>query len=49
VEERVKSTKPLTPAEVAAIETRIRVLQQRAGYTANYDSWIAKVTPPDLE
>jgi ferredoxin/flavodoxin---NADP+ reductase len=49
VEERIKSTKPLTPPEIAAIETRIRALQQRAGYTANYDSWIAKVTPPDLE
>ena len=49
VEERIKKSKPLTQAEVAAIETRIRGLQQRAGYTSDYDSWIGKVTPPDLE
>lgn len=49
VEERIKKSKPLTQAEVVAIETRIRGLQQRAGYTSDYDSWIGKVTPPDLE
>ena len=49
VEERIKKSKPLTQGEVAAIETKIRGLQQQAGYTADYDSWIAKVTPPDLE
>ena len=49
VEERIKKSKPLTQSEVAAIETRIRGLQQNAGYTSDYDSWIAKVTPPDLE
>jgi ferredoxin--NADP+ reductase len=49
VEERIKKSKPLTQAEVATIETKIRGLQQNAGYTADYDSWIAKVTPPDLE
>jgi ferredoxin--NADP+ reductase len=49
VEERVKDFPPLSKAEVAAIEARIRAVQERAGYTADYDSWIAKVTPPDLE
>jgi ferredoxin/flavodoxin---NADP+ reductase len=49
VEERVKAFSPLSEGEVASIETRIRAVQQRAGYTSDYDSWIAKVTPPDLE
>jgi ferredoxin--NADP+ reductase len=49
VEERVKALPSLSDSEVAAIEQRIKGLQQRAGYTADYDSWIAKVTPPDLE
>lgn len=39
----------LSPIEVVAIERRIRALQERAGYISDYDSWIAKVTPPDLE
>ncbi len=49
VEERVKSLPPLSEAEVASLESRIRAEQQRAGYTSDYDSWIAKVMPPDLE
>lgn len=49
VEEKVKAFPPLSNAEVAAVESRIRAAQQKAGYTADYDSWIAKVTPPDLE
>ncbi len=49
VQERVEALPPLSNAEIAAIETRIRSLQERAGYTADYDSWIAKVTPLDLE
>ena len=39
----------LSDAQIAAIEKRIRELQERAGYTSDYDSWIAKVTPADLE
>jgi ferredoxin--NADP+ reductase len=39
----------LSDSEIAAIEQRIRTLQERAGYTADYDSWIARETPPDLE
>jgi NADPH-dependent glutamate synthase beta subunit-like oxidoreductase len=45
----VKTLPALSQSEVAAIERRIRALQERAGYTSHYDSWIAKVTPPDLE
>lgn len=49
VADGVQSLPALSTAEVAALEQRIRGLQQRAGYTSDYDSWIAKVTPPDLE
>ena len=49
VAEGVRSLPALSPAEVAALEQRIRGFQQRVGYTSDYDSWIAKVTPPDLE
>jgi ferredoxin--NADP+ reductase len=49
VEEHVKSLPSLSENEVAAVEQRIRSLQQRVGYTSDYDSWIASVTPPDLE
>src|SRR5579864_9475472 len=49
VQEGVHSLPALSAAEIAALEQRIRGLQERVGYTADYDSWIAKVTPPDLE
>jgi NADPH-dependent glutamate synthase beta subunit-like oxidoreductase len=47
--EKVKTLPTLSPTEVNTIERRIREQQERAGYTSDYDSWIAKVTPPDLE
>ncbi len=46
---RVQCWPPLRPDQMAEIEAKIRVLQQRVGYTGDYDAWIAKVTPPDLE
>ena len=49
VDERVKSLPALSEGEIAAVEQRIRTLQQRVGYTADYDTWIARETPPDLE
>ncbi len=49
VEERVRTLPSLTEAQVAAIEQRVRTQQQRVGCTTDYDSWIAKVIPPDLE
>lgn len=48
VQERVEALPPLSPAELADIENRIRALQHRAGYTTDYDSWIAKVSPPEV-
>ena len=49
IEEKIETLPSLSDSEVASIEQRIRALQQRAGYTSDYDSWIAKVTPPDME
>ena len=47
--EKVRALPALSPSEVDAIERHIREIQKRAGYTGDYDSWIAQVTPPDLE
>jgi ferredoxin--NADP+ reductase len=49
VKEAVQSLPAPSESEVAAIEKRLRALQERVGYTSDYDSWIAKVMPPDLE
>jgi ferredoxin/flavodoxin---NADP+ reductase len=49
IEKRIEALPGLSDEQVAALEQRIRGLQERAGYTSDYDSWIAKVTPPDLE
>jgi len=49
VQERVEALPPLSDAEMSAIQERIRTLQQRAGYTSDYDSWIVQITPLDLE
>ncbi len=48
VEVAVKQMPKLSEAQVSAIDKRIAALHQKAGYK-DYDSWIAKVTPPDLE
>jgi hypothetical protein len=47
--EKVQTLPASSASEVDAIERRIRDRQERAGYTGDYDSWIKKVTPPDLE
>ena len=49
VEKRVKSLPDLSESEIAAVERRIRAVQERVGHTADYDAWIARETPPDLE
>jgi ferredoxin/flavodoxin---NADP+ reductase len=49
LKERVEAMPGLSDSQLASIEQRIRALQQRAGYTADYDTWITRVTPPDLE
>jgi ferredoxin/flavodoxin---NADP+ reductase len=49
VREKIKTLPTLSPEEIAKLETRIGALQQRAGYTSDYDGWITRVTPSDLE
>jgi ferredoxin--NADP+ reductase len=49
VEKRVEALPGLSDAEVARLEERIRELQLRVGYDCDYATWIARVTPPDLE
>ena len=49
VEQRIRALPSLSTSEVAALEQRIRALQQKVGYIDDYDSWIARETPPDLE
>jgi ferredoxin--NADP+ reductase len=45
VRDRVQVMRGLSYQEIAAIEQRIRAFQKRVGYTGDYDSWIASVTP----
>jgi ferredoxin/flavodoxin---NADP+ reductase len=47
--EKVETLPALSPGQVERIERRIREQQERAGYGGDYQSWISKVTPPDLE
>jgi ferredoxin--NADP+ reductase len=49
VHQTLQTIPALSPDQIAALEQRIRARQERVGYTSDYDSWIAKVTPPDLE
>jgi hypothetical protein len=39
----------LSVDQMANVERQVHALQQKAGFTSDYDTWIAKVTPPDLE
>jgi len=45
----IETIPPLSDDQVASVERQVHALQEKAGYTSDYDSWIAKVTPPDLE
>ena len=49
VEERIRALPSLSESDIEALAQRIRDLQERVGYTSDYDSWIARETPPDLE
>jgi NADPH-dependent glutamate synthase beta subunit-like oxidoreductase len=48
LEERVRKLPALSETDVAAVEQRIRSLQEKVGYS-DYNTWIARETPPDLE
>ena len=49
IAEQIEAIPPLSDDQAAAVERQVHALQQKAGYTSDYDSWIVKVTPPDLE
>jgi NADPH-dependent glutamate synthase beta subunit-like oxidoreductase len=46
---QIEAIPQLSDHQIAEVERQVHVLQQKAGFTSDYDSWIAKVTPPDLE
>ena len=47
--EQIAAIPSLSDDQLAAVERHVHALQQKAGFTSDYDAWIAKVTPPDLE
>src|SRR5215470_3008939 len=49
IEKQIEVIPQLSDDQMTTVERQVQALQQKAGYTADYDSWIAKVTPPDLE
>src|SRR5579864_5521588 len=46
---QIEAIPQLSEDQMAKVERQVHALQQKAGFTSDYDSWIAKVTPPDLE
>ena len=46
--EKIKELPALSSVEFTAVDARVRERQAKLGYS-NYDSWIASVTPADLE
>jgi NADPH-dependent glutamate synthase beta subunit-like oxidoreductase len=46
---QIEAIPPLSDEQMATVERQVHALQQKVGYTSDYDTWIAKVTPPDLE
>ncbi len=49
VQQKLATIPELTDEQMVGIEARIRQHHERVGYTGDYDAWIEKVTPPDLE
>ena len=49
IAEAVSHRAPLPEPAVADLMRRVRERQRAVGYDGNYRSWIAKVTPPDLQ
>jgi NADPH-dependent glutamate synthase beta subunit-like oxidoreductase len=46
--DHVKRLPPIPPEQRDEILNRVRTHQDRVGYEGDYQSWIQKVTPPDL-
>jgi ferredoxin--NADP+ reductase len=49
IEKQMEAIPQLSDDQLAKVERQVHALQQKAGFTSDYDSWIAQVTPPDLE
>jgi NADPH-dependent glutamate synthase beta subunit-like oxidoreductase len=49
VQEKLQTVPALSEEQIAAVDRRIQAEHKRVGYEGNYDAWIRKVTPPDLE
>jgi hypothetical protein len=49
IEKQIELIPQLSDHQMTEVERQVHALQQKAGFTSDYDSWIAKVTPPDLE
>jgi len=49
VRQHLDSRDPLSPEKMEALRSEIRSWQERVGYDGNYEQWIEKHTPPDLE
>jgi NADPH-dependent glutamate synthase beta subunit-like oxidoreductase len=47
--EEIAKLPPASPAALETVRARVRERQRAVGYTGDYASWMAKVTPPDLE
>jgi NADPH-dependent glutamate synthase beta subunit-like oxidoreductase len=47
--EELSKLPPSTPEAIARLRERVRARQHAVGHSADYASWIARVTPPDLE
>src|SRR6201981_854900 len=48
IEKQIEVIPQLSDHQLAEVERQGQVLQQKVGFTFDYHSWIAKVTPPDL-
>ena len=46
---QIEARPDIAPDALAAIRERVRERQQQVGYGGDYEAWIARVTPPDLE
>ena len=43
--EYLRGQPALTPTKVAAIEAKVKALQEKVGYSGNYKEWMARVAP----
>ena len=49
IAEEIRRQPDIDPAALEALRQRVSGRQEAVGYTGDFNSWIAQVTPPDLE